>query len=93
MRINCVWAAGLVLAAASGRATAEVANFDRNGRLTSIVYGGDELAVRGRVQLPSPDWSRIAGAIAGRARGGPAVVPGLDRRGRRQDRTPSPDRE
>ena len=25
-----------------------------------MVYGGDELAVRGRVQLPSPDWSRIA---------------------------------
>ena len=60
MRITYILAAGAVLAATGGRATAEIANFDRNGRLTSMVYGGEELAARGRVQLPSPDWSRIA---------------------------------
>ena len=60
MRITCVLAAGAVLAASGGRATAEIANFDRNGRLTSMVYGGEELAARGRVQLVSPGWSKIA---------------------------------
>ena len=60
MRITYLLAAGAVLAASGGRAAAEIANFDRNGRLTSMVYGGEELAARGRVQLASPDWSRIA---------------------------------
>src|SRR6185369_17136202 len=60
MRITYILTAGAVLAATGGRATAEIANFDRNGRLTSMVYGGEELAAQGRVQLPSPDWSRIA---------------------------------
>jgi hypothetical protein len=60
MRRTCSLAVGAVLAAAGGRAAAEIATFDRSGRLTSMVYGGDELAVRGRVQMPSPDWSRTA---------------------------------
>src|SRR5262245_42791208 len=60
MRFTYMLAAGAVLVATGGRATAEIANFDRNGRLTSMVYGGEELAARGRVQLPSPDWSRVA---------------------------------
>jgi len=60
MRITYLLAAGAVLAASGGRAAAEIANFDRNGRLTSMVYGGEELAARGRVQLASPDWSRVA---------------------------------
>jgi len=60
MRITYILAAGAVLAASGGRATAEIANFDRNGRLTSMMYGGEELAARGHIQLPSPDWSTTA---------------------------------
>jgi hypothetical protein len=54
MRITYILTAGAVLAATGGRATAEIANFDRNGRLTSMVYGGEELAARGRVSFPRP---------------------------------------
>ena len=50
---------------------AENANFDRAGRLTSMMYGGDELAVRGRVQIPARDWSRMS-EPAPAQRGGPA---------------------
>ncbi len=59
MKATWILAAGALLAAAGG-AAAEVANFDRAGRLTSMFYGGDELPVRGRVQILSPDGSRTA---------------------------------
>lgn len=51
-------AAAAVLAGALP-ALAENAIFDRTGRLTSVVYAGDELAVRGRIQIPSADWTRV----------------------------------
>jgi O-glycosyl hydrolase len=41
-------------------AAAENAIFDRSARLTSILYSGDELPLRARIQIPSADWSQIA---------------------------------
>src|SRR6185369_16628699 len=76
MRVTYILTAGAVLAATGGRATAEIANFDRNGRMTSMVYGGEELAARGRVQLPSPDWNRIAEASQATRGGGPQSYQG-----------------
>jgi hypothetical protein len=67
-----------LLFAVAGCAAAEGPIFDRNGRLTSIFYGGEELEIRGRVQIPSRDWTRFGEPSApprggGRA-GGQTVI-------------------
>ena len=45
-------------------AAAENALFDRNGRMTSMFYSGEELALRGRVQILSRDGTRTAEPVA-----------------------------
>src|ERR1051326_9090109 len=77
--MNSMWVRTLaVLIAVTGWCAAESPIFDRNGQLTSMFYSGDELAVRGRVQIPSSDWHRMGEPTApvrggGRA-GGPATI-------------------
>jgi hypothetical protein len=69
MKGTCVLAAAAMIVATGWPAAAESAIFDRSGRLTSLVYSGNELAVRGQVQIPSPDGSRVAEPVAAATRG------------------------
>ena len=69
MKAKCVGAIAAMIAGAGWCAAAETAIFDRNGRMTSMFYSGDEVALRGRVQIPSRDGNRAAEPVAA-ARGG-----------------------
>ena len=69
MKTACIVTFAALVAGAGWPAAAESAIFDRNGRMTSMFYGGEELGVRGRVQIPSRDGNRAAEPAAP-ARGG-----------------------
>jgi hypothetical protein len=69
MKTACVVTFAALIAGAGSSAAAESAIFDRNGRMTSMFYSGEELGVRGRVQIASRDGSRVAEPAAP-ARGG-----------------------
>src|ERR1039458_3585459 len=69
MKATFVVASAVIVMASAWPAAAESAIFDRSGRLTSLVYGGDELTVRGRVQIPSLDESRMGEPVAATTRG------------------------
>ncbi|MEK7405341.1 MAG: hypothetical protein AAB225_09545 [Acidobacteriota bacterium] len=56
MRLTCL----LVLSAVAAYG-AENAVYDSNGRMTAMIYGGDELAVRTDLVAPVAGWSRLAG--------------------------------
>ena len=57
MKLTLLLCCALVVA---GRCLAEKASFDFAGRVTSMVYGGDELPVHARIQIPSPDWTTVS---------------------------------
>ncbi|MCC7173730.1 MAG: hypothetical protein IT159_00920 [Bryobacterales bacterium] len=59
----------VLLAACVMSSAAERAVIDRAGRLSSMIFDGDELAVRGRIEIPSADWNRIATPAAARRMG------------------------
>jgi hypothetical protein len=69
MQFHRMLACAAIVAVTGWRAAAENAVIDRTGRLAAIVYGGDELAVRGRIQIASPDGLRMSEAA--QARRGP----------------------
>jgi hypothetical protein len=69
MKATFVVASAVIVMASAWPAAAESAFFDRSGRLISLVYSGDELTVRGRVQIPSPDGSRMGEPVAATTRG------------------------
>ena len=69
MKTACVVIFAALIAGAGSSAGTESAIFDRNGRMTSMFYSGEELGVRGRVQIASRDRSRVAEPAAP-ARGG-----------------------
>src|ERR1035441_5388575 len=69
MKATFVVASAVIVMASAWPVAAESAFFDRSGRLTSLVYSGDELMVRGRVQIPSPDGSRMGEPVAATTRG------------------------
>jgi O-glycosyl hydrolase len=51
----------MCLTVLAGAASAETSVFDRFGRLSYMVYGGDELAVRSNVAVSTPGWRKTAG--------------------------------
>ncbi len=60
MRLPTFWATAALVAAPVWCGAAQRAIIDRTGRLSSIIYDGDELAVHGRIEIPSADGSRIS---------------------------------
>src|SRR5664280_2766907 len=72
MKATCVLVSAAIVMASASPAAAQSGIFDRGGRLTALVYGGDELTVRGRVQIPFPDGSRMGEPV-------PATTRGADR--------------
>ena len=84
MKTACIVTLAALMAGAGWPAAAESAIFDRNGRMTSMFYSGEELGVRGRVQIPSRDWNRAAEPAAPRSLAGDVAAaedqPGSDQR-------------
>src|SRR5512144_2744890 len=58
MRAARVGACALALATSFAAAGADLAVFDRQGRLSYLLYGGDELSVRSRLS-PGPSWDSV----------------------------------
>jgi hypothetical protein len=69
MRLRLGFVVAALLAACLFCSAAERAIIDRTGRLSSMILDGDELAVRGRIEIPSADWSRVATPSAARRTG------------------------
>ncbi len=69
MRLRLVFAIAVLLSASALGSAAERAIIDRVGRLSSMIFDGDELAVRGRLEIPASDWSRIATPVTARRTG------------------------
>jgi hypothetical protein len=59
----------VLIAVCAPSAVAENAILDRFGRLSSMIFDGEELAVRGKLEIPSSDWSRITDAVTARRSG------------------------
>src|SRR5436309_2201767 len=77
MKTACIVTFAALVAGAGWTAAAESAIFDRNGRMTSMFYSGEELGVRGRVQIPSRDGNRAAeptAPVRGSGRSGAPTV-------------------